>query len=164
MILPHTIGIDPGVTGALAVFTPEAGVAVIADTPNLQQRIGKMNATVVNAEAFAGLFIGLVNLYAVTRVCIEDVHTMPSQGVVTSGRLMEAFGIAKGLTVGLELELVLVRPSEWKPAMGLSREKQESLVLARRLFPMQGHMLARAKDHNRAEAALLAWYGARVIQ
>lgn len=161
MSLPHTIGIDPGVTGAMAVLSCEK-LAVIADIPNMKQKIGKFNATVLNLEAFAATFIGLVNLYAIARVCIEDVHTMPKQGIVTSGRLMEAFGAAKGLAAALELELVLVPPRQWKTAMRLSSDKKESLDLARRMFPMQNHLFTRERDHNRAEAALLAWYGARV--
>jgi hypothetical protein len=51
-----------------------------------------------------------------------------------------------------------VRPSVWKPKVGVTSDKQTSLALARALFPMAADQLKRQKDHNRAEALLIAEY------
>lgn len=51
-----------------------------------------------------------------------------------------------------------VQPAIWKIAMGLTKDKQKSLTMARELFPLACDLLVRAKDHDRAEALLLAEY------
>ena len=62
------------------------------------------------------------------------------------------------------LEPVLVRPQEWRKAMGLKPEKDKqkrkaaSRVLAGRLFPGRRPMFKRVRDTDRAEAALIAAY------
>ena len=48
----------------------------------------------------------------------------------------------------------LVSAASWKQACGLSRDKRASLDRARLLYPHAS--LSRAKDHNRAEALLIA--------
>jgi hypothetical protein len=55
-----------------------------------------------------------------------------------------------------------VRPAQWKKEMGVAKQrgedadagKEKALELARELFPAAP--LSRRKDHNRAEALLLA--------
>ena len=55
--------------------------------------------------------------------------------------------------------LLLITAAVWKRAMGLSQDKAASLDKARLLFPDAS--LDRKKDHNRAEALLIAEYGRR---
>jgi hypothetical protein len=43
--------------------------------------------------------------------------------------------------------------------MVVTREKKESLQLARALFPEIAHALTRQKDNGRAEALLITMYG-----
>ena len=49
--------------------------------------------------------------------------------------------------------------SKWKRHYGLNSEKERARALALRLWPTSEHF-GRKKDHGRAEAALLARYGA----
>jgi crossover junction endodeoxyribonuclease RuvC len=49
---------------------------------------------------------------------------------------------------------MLVRPRAWKKDMGLTADKDESLSMARELWP--DAPLARKKDNGRAEALLIA--------
>jgi hypothetical protein len=65
-------------------------------------------------------------------------------------------------TLGLSFELV--RPAKWKKTMGLTDEKGMARAKAVQMFPNVGHLLSRVKDHNRAEALLLAEYGCRQHQ
>jgi crossover junction endodeoxyribonuclease RuvC len=57
-----------------------------------------------------------------------------------------------------EVPYDLVRPAKWKKALKLDREAETSLCLARELYPDSQSFLKRKKDHNRAEAILLAHY------
>jgi crossover junction endodeoxyribonuclease RuvC len=54
-----------------------------------------------------------------------------------------------------------VSPQKWKRHFGLTSDKDESRRAASRLLPKSAHLWARVKDDGRAEAALLAIYGAR---
>ena len=61
----------------------------------------------------------------------------------------------------LGLPLERVRPSAWKMAMGLrGKPKAASRGMATELFPDFADQFRRVKDDGRAEAALIARYGA----
>ncbi|MEF9603307.1 hypothetical protein O4J55_13490 [Paracoccus sp. PXZ] len=81
-------------------------------------------------------------------------------------RFAAGFGVvmtAAQLYSGSERRLTLVRPTTWKPALGLTADKRESLAMARELFPGAADMLSRAKDDGRAEALLLTEYHRRHV-
>jgi crossover junction endodeoxyribonuclease RuvC len=55
----------------------------------------------------------------------------------------------------------IVTPQKWKPAVGVLKgaDKEASRQRALQLFPDQATNLARKKDHARADAMLLAYFG-----
>jgi hypothetical protein len=58
--------------------------------------------------------------------------------------------------------VTIVEPSAWKKFHKLhGKDKEGSRQRALQLFPEADALLARKLDHGRAEAALLALYGAR---
>ena len=58
----------------------------------------------------------------------------------------------------------LVTPTKWKPAVGIhtGADKEASRQRALQLFPDQAVNLARKKDHARADAMLLAYFGLKL--
>lgn len=95
---------------------------------------------------------------------LEDVFGRPNQsGGVTFGKIggaLEAFLIA------LELRRHLVPPQTWTRAFKIPSKKtlpDASRLAASRLFPSFAHLWPRKQDHDKAEAVLLAWYGATVV-
>jgi hypothetical protein len=54
-----------------------------------------------------------------------------------------------------------VDPSAWKKTMHLSTDKNASRALASQYFPDAADQWSRVRDDGRAEAALIAYYGAR---
>ena len=57
-----------------------------------------------------------------------------------------------------------VQPSAWKRFVGLiGEDKREACKVAATLYPAASLMLERLKDHNRADALLLAHYGRRCL-
>ena len=89
-------------------------------------------------------------------ICIEDVHSMPGQGVASTfkfGRAVGAICAVADMKFGV---WHIVSPQRWKKAMGVSQDKDSSLTLARELWP--NAPLTRKKDHGRAEALLIAEY------
>ena len=142
------LGIDPGVSGALAFFDPTVPDRAEAfDLPVV--------ADVIDGRNLAAL----IKRHAPGSAIIEDVHSMPKQGVASTFKFGRAFGTAIGIVEGLGLPVTYVSPSKWKRAYGLNSEAEKSRQMALNLFPQTAALFARKRDHNRAEAALLARYG-----
>ncbi len=136
------LGIDPGETGAIGMVCPSVE---IWDMPTTPHDLATLMRTFDPAT---------------TRVYLENVHSMPGQGVSSTFRFGVGFGQIQGVLATLGFPYILVEPSKWKTAMGLrGKEKAESRALAQRLFPTAS--LSRVRDHGRAEALLLACYGMR---
>jgi len=92
-----------------------------------------------------------------TKVFIEKVHSMPKQGVSSTFKFGMAFGGALSLARRFKTEMVMVTPQLWKKTLVLNSDKQQSLDMAREIFPQAPLHL---KKHNgRAEALLIALYG-----
>lgn len=56
-------------------------------------------------------------------VYAEDVHTMPGQGVVSSGVLMEQKGFIRGTCAGQGIRLEFMRPIQWQECFTMKRTK-----------------------------------------
>jgi crossover junction endodeoxyribonuclease RuvC len=89
---------------------------------------------------------------------------MRGQGVSSAGRTQRAHGVIEAfLWSEIEKDPVYVTSQTWKGFFGLKggeENKAGSRDLIVQLFPEALRYFKRAKDDNRAEAALLAVYGA----
>ena len=83
---------------------------------------------------------------------------MPGQGVVSTFNFGYNAGILLGVLEAHRLTVLKVKPNVWKCNMGLDRNKNTSIALAKKKFPDYSSYFKRAKDDGRAEAALIAWY------
>ena len=147
----HVIGIDPGLGGAVA-FLPEHR---IVDTPVAM--IGtKRSYLPLEMARVLSMYKGEKTL-----AVLEKQQAMPKQGVSSTFSIGQGFGIWLGILGAFEIPYLIVRPQEWKQEMlkGMSKEKGAAIKRAQELFPGLGHMLTRVKDHDRAEALLMAQYG-----
>ncbi len=82
------------------------------------------------------------------------------QGSAASFSFGRSAGIIDGLMAAWGIRIIKVRPATWKSLMNLSSNKSDSLTLARKLFPDNQNLFTRKKDADKAEASLLAWFGA----
>lgn len=87
------------------------------------------------------------------------VQAINHRGSVLS--LGDSFGVCRGVLGALGIGWVAVRPRDWKKAMLLTDDKNGAREMAVQMFPLHADAFKRAKDHNRAESALLAAYGWR---
>ena len=92
---------------------------------------------------------------------IERVHSMPGQGSASSFSFGMSYGMARGVLAALQVPVSLVTPNEWKKHFRLGSDKNEARLIASRLFPASAMFFSRVKDDGRAEAALLALFGAQ---
>ena len=155
----HIIGIDPGLTGAVAVL-PEG---LFFDTPTASvKKGGKKVYLVADMVAIFNAYVFDAS-FPDTHVYIEDVHAMPGQGVSSTFSFGRGYGLWEGIVAALGIPYTLVSPVRWKRAMmdGMGKEKGASRVRAGQLFPRFVGQLTRVKDHGRADALLIAEYGRR---
>lgn len=145
------IGIDPGLTGAIAEIIDGELISVM-DMP-LRDK-GNVDGRAVHVFVRSRR-----QLSGTSHVWIEEVHSMPSQGVVSTFKFGKSFGVVIGAAEAACASINYARPRAWKDHFGLSSNKEDSLVLARELFPYREDFFRLKKHNGRAEAALIALYG-----
>lgn len=154
------IGVDPGLTGALGMLGHRAEYLRVADIPTMA-RLGPKAAVKnqVNGAALAELLHGWLEDYDRNEIAffIETPIAFPGQHVATIAAAFLTAGIIEGVLSARHFAHQLVRPADWKKALGLSADKDQARTRAIRLYP--DAPLALAKHHNRAEALLIARYG-----
>ena len=156
----HIIGIDPGLTGAVAIL-PDG---LFFDTPTASVKKGSSKKVYLVAEmaSFIRSFGDSSDPHS--HVYIEDVHAMPGQGVSSTFNFGRGFGLWEGIVAALGIPYTLITPQRWQKVMltGLpGKDKGASRVRAGQLFPQLAGQLNRVKDHGRADALLIAEYGRR---
>jgi Holliday junction resolvasome RuvABC endonuclease subunit len=149
-------GIDPGLTGALAVLDLEDYRLHLWDTPVVLVKTGTTTRKKPNPEAFTDAF----RHFPLDYCTIENVHSTPNDGHVGAFTFGKVTGIAIGIAHGLDIPLAQVSPAKWKMQMLVPAHKDASKNRASALFPYCAPMWARAMDHGRAEAAVIALYSA----
>lgn len=162
------IGIDPGKTGAIAVIDETGGLVGVFDMPLTESR------EFINTLALKNI------LDAPGRVLyIEKVHAMPTDSKTNLSLFMRFYGAIEAIA-DLTGGASFVRPQDWKRELDLigppakygtaikrtpaersafkKLAKEKAVALAIELYPGCEQYLKRKKDHDRAEAILLAHY------
>jgi crossover junction endodeoxyribonuclease RuvC len=150
----YVIGIDPGISGAIAVFEDGKLVNVI-DMPTLEVDSGKTKKRHISAVSLCNY----LTVFSNAHVVIEKVGAMPGQGVTSMFNFGRSAGIIEGVVVGLKIPHTYVTPATWTKAVGRAAGKDASRMRAMELFPAKADLFKRAKDDGRADACLIAyWY------
>lgn len=147
-------GIDPGMSGAVARMSG-GKVEIRRDFKSLRD-IARAVDELVPGSA---------------RVVIEAVHAMPGEGVCSVFTFAKSTGTAFGAVfLKHEPAPVEVSPQRWqnyfKNLLGIDKKTRFKTVtrdVARHLFPDQAHYFTRVKDHNSADACLIAAWGALTL-
>ena len=108
------------------------------------------------ALVFKSRILSIVDPREGAEICMEQVHSMPHQGVSSTFSFGRAVGVISAVCELTNYPFHLVSPQKWKKHFGLTADKNEALDLARQLFPKAPLKLK--KDINRAEALLIARY------
>lgn len=161
-----TVGIDPGLTGAGVLLGHGGQLLECGDLPICARPAGGGKvASWLDARALAAILRdwSARHEFASHAVCvvIEQPRPMPSMPSTTSASLFDTVGAIRGVVAALNAGIMLhADPKAWKRTFGLKAgDKSAARECAQRLFPSAAEVFKRAKDHNRAEAALLAYWG-----
>lgn len=151
------LGIDPGMTGAVAWWR-DGRVYKVEDLPTIEIAVGKGKRKQLQPSILGDM---LFDGPPIDHVYLEHVQSMPGEGAVGAFSFGRGFGQIEGVIACSKTPYTLVRPAKWKAALGVPADKGGARALACRLCPDLAAMFARVKDDGRAEAALIALYGAK---
>lgn len=149
--------IDPGLQGAAAFF----------DRGRLVDAIVLPTKTKGSKQIIDGAMLGrALTSHNIVHTVIEDVFTMPGQGIASSGSFMEAKGVCYGVAEVIG-STSFVTPAVWKRGLGLiGKDKEASRNKAIELYPDKADLftpkrlfLTKRQAQDQAEAALIGkWY------
>lgn len=138
-------GIDPGMTGGIALICPDNSVQVRPYTSTNLIDICKC----------------LVDTAYSVLIAVEKVHAMPKQGVSSTFNFGMGFGRILGILEALQIPHELVTPQTWKKYVGVTHDKKTSIRKAQYLYPdvcLLPTSRCRVPSDGMAEALLIAHY------
>ena len=155
------IGVDPGLTGAMAAICSQRGLLDVIDIPICDN--GHAGGSMRNWVDVATLMLALRDwstrfefaAHGQLLAAMERPIPMPSLPAQTIAVQFDTVGAIRAVLVCRACAVTMVAPGAWKRRYGLHREKDASRECALRLHPGAAKQLARKKDHNRAEAILV---------
>ena len=158
------VGIDPGATGALAFLHPiDLKKSIAIDIPTVRIATGRKTKsgntgyrTQTDLAALWDLFLICQPFWGKLFVVIEHQQPIPRDTALTGFTVGKNFGMWPLFLYSHGIVHDTIRPVKWKRLQGLvKKDKEAARLKAQRLFPWAS--LKRKKDHNRAEALLIAY-------
>jgi crossover junction endodeoxyribonuclease RuvC len=150
-------GIDPGIRGGLAVIHVNGGSAPLlleaVDIPT----VGTGARERVDVIALRDW----VRKQKPEWAYIERAQAMPKQGSSSGFKYGRSVGAIEAILVCCEVPVTIIEPSAWKAFHHLrGKDKEAGRQRAIEIFPHAHKCFARKMDHGRADAALIAFFGA----
>jgi hypothetical protein len=167
------VAVDPGLSGACAVLGHDRLRALfdIPTMPDPSVGDGAMVQRKVDGRELVKLLRQHCPAGEPVWSVVESVRVMGGQNnaMQTQGSLLRTLGAVEAVLECLGWPPEYVAPQTWKRHFGLvnakwtdTERKRHALECARRLYPACA-LIARAKDHNRAEALLMAHHAQQVM-
>lgn len=145
------IGVDPGKKGAMAIM----------GYSNTTGERYMMKIIPFDPQEY----IKMLKQFNGATVCIEQVHSLPREGVKSVWSFGQTYGWLLGVLDAVGLSYQTVPPNLWKKDFSLLRtEKKQSIEVCKRLFPgieLKRTDRCRNDDDNMADAALICEYARR---
>ena len=156
------IGIDPGLSGAIAIIL-ESGEVDVYPIPSIKVSKGRR----IDREALYEIFVDIKSrTERGVLCCIERQAPRPMDGKGNAFKGGVGYGILLGMLQAMEIPHEEVSPNAWKKAMlGSNAEKGDSIIKAQSLFPtanLYRTEKCKTKSHDIAEALLLAEHARRM--
>lgn len=153
------LGIDPGLNGALAFYNTAEGTLVVCDMPTVELVRNRKTKREVDPVQVAAL----IRKHHPDQAVLELVNSTPQMGVSSAFTFGEGKGVLRGALAALNVPTTPVPPQTWQRDMRVRKGKDAARARAAEMFPSYAHYFARVKDDGRADAALIAGWGARIV-
>ena len=154
--MTRIIGIDPGLSGAVAVLTGTDSLRIL-DMPTVTVERNNKSKRQVSASELAEIIYTLKSDDC--HVFVERVGAVSGQGVTSVFSFGRSFGMIEGILAAFKLPVTYVAPATWVKAVGRGQGKDASRARAMELFPNNQADFKRVKDDGRSDAALIAYWG-----
>ena len=155
------LGIDPGISGALALLE-DGNLLSVHDMPVASIRRGRTDKNEVEGNWLRNLIteLGWIDVCVLEQVggfARKKGSSESGQSASAAFNFGRSCGIAEGVVKGLSIRVVQVSPMKWHSWVSHRGGKDESRAIASRLWPASAQDFVRKKDADRAEAALMAF-------
>jgi crossover junction endodeoxyribonuclease RuvC len=142
------IGIDPGATGAIALLDENGNFMTVFDYQGSPPTMWSLLQDLKNVR--------------IKLAVLEQVHSMPKQGVATTFKFGTNYGIWQMACAAMGWPMELITPQRWRKILDssvpLKPTKEDLRQYALRRWPEANNFLQRKGDHGRAEAMIMAMY------
>lgn len=152
-------GVDPGLSGAIAFLDTENGSVETVDMPTLAMSKGKTSKRRIDEHQLANIFWKRHAGHAF----IETVSIRPGESGTSALTIGTGFGKILGVLAAVGVPSTPVTPKQWKGELRVSGDKDNSRSRASQLLPLSSDQWPLVKHDGRAEAALIAMFGAREL-
>jgi crossover junction endodeoxyribonuclease RuvC len=158
------IGIDPGLEGAVVALR-DGRVHAWTDTPTMLVTMSRTKRRRYDVAAMSRWLRQFGELAGHRCLAVIEVAgTMPREGVSSALTIGYGAGCWHGILTTHGIPYEAVHPRKWKLALSLGKDKNFARLRAEQLFPEAADLFAlKGKGAGRAEAALLAEYGVRML-
>lgn len=152
----YYIGADPGTPLALVMLNAQGAWVAHATGEQLMKEGRncpyKVAAVIKAWQDWAKEKKGAV------KIVVERVGIRPNENLVHAVPFVGSMFMIQAIAGAYSIPCQTVTPQTWKRRMVLSADKKLSLTRAKLAFPNKLAFLKKQKDHNLAEAALLALF------
>jgi crossover junction endodeoxyribonuclease RuvC len=107
------LGIDPGLSGALAFLNTMTGEIAVEDMPTVTVMRNRKEKREVSAQLVAAIVVKR----HVEAAFLEKVNAMAGQGVSSVFSFGRSAGIIEGVLAAFDIPTTLVTPQAWQKAM-----------------------------------------------
>lgn len=166
------VGIDPGVSGAIATIGAD-GSARVVPVPTVKVKVGKKLRRRYDLHALRAHLRQIKEVSALhnltLRLFLERAQPRPTDTGITAFSIGETFGLLRGILWTMAIEHRLVRPQEWQREIfggKVEDTKRASVEAARRIFPRVSLLRTdkcTTPHDGFADALCIAEYGRRFL-
>jgi crossover junction endodeoxyribonuclease RuvC len=164
------IGVDPGLSGAIAIIDEHAQNVVVYDTPTITFKKGKKNKTEYNIAAIHCLLCEYRDSQLPVCAFMEKMQSMPP-GIRIQATFSLGYcqGLFEGLFAALGIPYQLVISKHWQKHWQITKPKgdtkAQSYQIASRLFPEAELTGPKGgKKDGRCDALLIAEWGRHTMK
>ena len=143
-----TIGIDPGLYGAVAIINDQMEVVGIFDMPTILISSGRKE---IDTATLADMIYNSVQRTA-CKAFIERPNARSNNSAFSIG---EGFGSAKGVLAGLDINFEILSETVWRGKIGFVNGKDGAEQKVIGIFSSDQDLLS----NHRPQALLIAYYG-----
>ena len=155
------LGVDPGLTGAIALLQ-DGNLIDVWDMPAMTAPNGKGKFVSPQfLEYIMREIMAILEGYENPQITanIEQVSAMPRQGVSSMFKFGRCLGVIEGAIAANGIPITYITPQKWKKKFGLiGKDKDASRQLCIQKFPDRLELFKHKKHNGRSDAVLIGMF------